>query len=90
MVKRRGDKVVLDDSRISIPVFSPICTFCRHHKIGSDRQCAAFPNGIPMEIWLGRNKHSASYPGDQGIQFQISDNVVPEVAGRYKLPLQNI
>jgi hypothetical protein len=58
------------DEGHDIPVFSPVCSGCRHLKeMYKTRRCAAFPNGIPPEIWLGQNDHRQPYPGDQGIQF---------------------
>jgi hypothetical protein len=53
-----------------IPLGSPVCTFCRYLRRGyKQRQCAAFPDDIPMEIWLGENDHRQPYPGDHGIRF---------------------
>ncbi len=52
-----------------IPVYSDICTYCRHWHVGPGHTCAAFPEGIPMPIWLGENNHRAPYEGDHGVQF---------------------
>ena len=65
----------LADANRDIPVLSVVCGLCRHQT--SYRRCAAFPNGIPLEIWLGRNTHQAPYPGDHGIHFaSVPDAVV--------------
>jgi hypothetical protein len=66
--RERGG-AVLDDSELSIPAFSPVCTYCTHWRPGG-RSCAAFPtkNGIPMAIWLGNNRHLAPYGGEQKLE----------------------
>lgn len=61
----------LDGAETTIPIYSEVCTSCRHfHRVYGERQCKAFPDGIPMEIWMGENPHTEAYPGDQGIQFE--------------------
>lgn len=32
--------------------------------------CAAFPDGIPVEIAYGNNDHTEPFEGDNGIQFE--------------------
>ena len=60
---------VIDDSELHIPTFSSVCGRCRHKNARPPRTCAAFPDGIPMRIWLGENDHTKSYRGDHGIRF---------------------
>jgi hypothetical protein len=37
------------------------------------RTCEAFPDGIPTEIWEGRNKRRRPYPDDHGLRFEAWD-----------------
>jgi hypothetical protein len=60
---------ILDDTSIKFNLLSS-CSECKNAdrvKIGT---CKAFPDGIPEEIWIGKNDHKNSYPGDNGIQFE--------------------
>lgn len=60
----------IDDRELDTSRFSEICTLCRHMNIVGHRICAAFPDGIPMQIWDGDNNHREPYPGDNGIRFE--------------------
>lgn len=60
----------IDDTVFDHPVYSPVCTLCRHLKSLEYRTCTAFPDGIPYEIWDGENDHTKPYKGDNGILFE--------------------
>ncbi|GMB00914.1 hypothetical protein [Pelosinus sp. IPA-1] len=46
------------------------CLLCSHILSEEKHNCHAFPNGIPLEIWNGKNDHSKQYPGDNGITYK--------------------
>lgn len=70
---------ILDDSELNLPVYSEVCTFCRHLDMSGERRCAAFPQEIPLAIWTGENNHHVPYPGDHGIHFApISEGVTAD------------
>ncbi|MFH0900535.1 MAG: hypothetical protein V2A73_07890, partial [Pseudomonadota bacterium] len=62
--------VIVLDKDSSISTYSRVCTYCRHWHVGPGRTCAAFPDGIPLPIWLGNNDHREPYRGDQSIRFE--------------------
>jgi hypothetical protein len=64
------DEGIVIDRGHRIPVYSRVCTFCQHLISGRQRRCDAFPDGIPLPIWLGEHDHHTPYPGDRGIQFE--------------------
>src|SRR3954468_19797796 len=51
---------------------SPICTFCKHLDRRPDRRlsCAAFPGGIPAEVYENLMPHTRPLEGDGGIRFE--------------------
>jgi len=58
-------KITIDVGH-NIPVYSPVCLFCKH-LINADpliRKCKAFKE-IPLKIWTGKNKHTKLYPGQK-------------------------
>ena len=65
-----GDMIRMDGGEDSIPAFSPVCSRCVHYEWSTARRCAAFPDGIPLPIWLGEHGHRTPYPGDHGIRFE--------------------
>ncbi|GEM_PF-2746230 len=53
------------------------CWFCIHHFTGTWGACSAFPNGIPIDVYVGQRSHKTPIEGDNGIQFRlINDRTV--------------
>ena len=50
--------------------YSEVCAFCKHLTDPSNQSCEAFPDGIPTEIWNGKNDHRQAVAGDHGIRFE--------------------
>jgi hypothetical protein len=58
----------IDDRDVELGYFSSICSFCVH--LYAIRYCDAFPDGIPIEIWSGKNNHTQPFHDDNGIRFE--------------------
>lgn len=61
-----------DESEYEETIISGTCNFCRHLNMSEfiKHTCKAFPDGIPPDIWLGKNNHTKPYPGDNGVRFE--------------------
>lgn len=67
MIRQLIPEMMLDGPS-PFPPDDSVCTDCIHWDFGC--ACDAFPNGIPDDMWLGKNDHREPYPGDNGIQFE--------------------
>jgi len=65
---------MVDDELIDDTPISEVCGLCKHLTDVLERQCAAFPDGIPMAIWSGQNDHRQPVEGDHGIRFEWDDD----------------
>lgn len=68
---------MIDDSALDMPALSSVCGRCRHYDLFTDKPmtCPAFPDGIPKDIWMGKNDHTHPVDGDHGIRFESRENV---------------
>lgn len=70
------------DRNHEIQYYSEVCSRCKHLKLqpasafteeNTTGHCRAFPDGIPEAIWLGWNRHTTHFDGDNGILFESAD-----------------
>lgn len=80
MSKNKPPTTGIDDSKLGLFPFSPVCSLCQHRKVGDvPRRCAAFGDTpIPRDIWLGDDHHLTPREGDHGMVFTARD---PEKEG---------
>jgi hypothetical protein len=55
-------------------ILRPMCLDCKNLiEIKMVQACRAFPEKIPMAIWLGEHDHHMPYEGDNGILFESGE-----------------
>lgn len=60
---------------MTTPAGLPLCESCARLDVserGYGYRCAAFPDGIPEEIYPGGFDHREPFPGDNGVRWQLS------------------
>lgn len=63
----------------------PMCHWCS--RLRADRNCEAFPRGIPSTIYWEAGEHRLSWPGDSGLQFvAVSEVAKAEVTALFGPP----
>lgn len=68
------EHLIFDKDHEVSPI-SEVCDHCRHlFDPGVDRECLAFPDGIPLDIWMGYDQHTEPHPDQENdIVFEEKD-----------------
>lgn len=66
-------------------VGASLCFSCRHLDLTSEAPvtCAAYPNGIPDDIFEGLVDHRRPQPGDRGIRWAQAPDAPPADQDHY-------
>lgn len=78
-------------------VIQGICPLCKHldrSKVRDSRTdepyfCTSFPDGIPIEIELGKWDHRRPHPEDNGVRFELIDEYKKAI-DRIKYPSEEM
>ncbi len=65
---------------VYLGIGSTECWFCKHFRKGEPGllHCTAYPEQIPLEILWGNVDHRQPYVDDQGIRFELSEQLSEE------------
>ena len=63
------DEAIMDDMLDQMDNEDVHCYECKHLNEDEDT-CEAFPEGIPLPIFIGEVRHDEPYNGDSGIRFE--------------------
>lgn len=50
-----------------------MCELCVHLRSRTRKQCEAFSDSIPIEVWNGEIDHRQEYYGDGGLIFEAKN-----------------
>ena len=64
------------------------CAFCRHltRPVARGWPCAAFPKGVPDQIYSNKHDHREPYPGDGGIRWEPASHEAAEAWAKLQDP----
>jgi hypothetical protein len=59
--------------KVAVPPCRKCNNFWEPKRRSTRYRCNAYPDGIPIEVWLGYVSHTKTYKNDNGILFAPAD-----------------